>query len=222
MTQPVTFADVRTNPDIRTYIEKADETLVALGYTEHSFAHVEKCARMAGDLLQQLGYSDRTAELARIAAFMHDMGNVVNRADHALSGAVMAFRILDRMNMDPAELATIITAIGHHDEGTAFPVNAVTAALILADKSDVRRSRVRNQDFAAFDIHDRVNYAVEKSDLQLCTEEKSITLDLTIDNSISSVMDYFEIFLGRMLLCRRAADFFHIEFRLVINGLRHS
>ena len=218
----LTFADVRTNPDIRTYIEKADETLIALGYTEHSFAHVEKCAQTAGDLLLDLNYPARTAELARIAAFMHDIGNVINRADHALSGAVMAFRILDRMNMDPAELATVVTAIGHHDEGTAFPVNAVTAALILADKSDVRRSRVRNRDFSAFDIHDRVNYAVEKGTLLICPEEQSITLDLTIDNTISSVMDYFEIFLGRMLLCRRAADFFKIEFRLMINGLRHS
>ncbi|MDR2932863.1 MAG: HD domain-containing protein [Oscillospiraceae bacterium] len=215
----VTYETVLKNKDVKTYIEKADETLIALGYTEHSYAHVGKASKMAGDMLIALGYPERTAELARIAGHMHDIGNVVNRIDHAQSGAVMAFRLLDKMGMDADELATVVTAIGHHDESTAFPVNEVAAALILADKSDVRRSRVRNTDRANFDIHDRVNYAVEKSELTLSRQERTITLDLDIDSSISAVMDYFEIFLGRMILCRRAANHLGLKFRLVINGV---
>ena len=214
----VTYEMVRENTDIRTYITKADQTLIALGYTEHSFSHVGKCAKTAGDLLLELGYSERTTEIARIAGFMHDIGNVVNRIDHAQSGALMAFRLLDKMGMGADELSTVITAIGHHDESTAFPVHEVAAAVILADKSDVRRSRVRNPDLANFDIHDRVNYAVEKSELKLRSAESTITLDIDIDSSISNVMDYFEIFLGRMLLCRRAADYLGLKFQLIING----
>ena len=189
-----------------------------MGFTEHSFAHVGKCAHEASRLLKELGYDDRQVELARIAAYMHDIGNVINRVDHAQSGAVMAFRILDKLGLPPEDVATVITAIGNHDEHTAFPVNAVAAALILADKTDVRRSRVRNRDTIRFDIHDRVNYAVEHSQLTLDAEEKTLTLHLTIDITICSVMDYVEIFLSRMLLCRKAAEFFSLEFKLIING----
>ena len=212
------FETIRNSPEIRTYITQADASLLALGYTEHSFAHVTRCAQVAADLLSRLGYEDRQVELARISGYMHDIGNVVNRVDHAQSGAVMAFRILDKMGMAPEDVAVVVTAIGNHDEGTAYPVNAVAAALILADKSDVRRSRVRNRATIRFDIHDRVNYAVERSDLKLDTDAKTLTLELTIDTEISSVMDYFEIFMNRMILCRKAAEYFGLEFRMTING----
>ena len=212
------FEPIRNSPEIRTYITQADASLLALGYTEHSFAHVTRCAQVAADLLSRLGYEDRQVELARISGYMHDIGNVVNRVDHAQSGAVMAFRILDKMGMAPEDVAVVVTAIGNHDEGTAYPVNAVAAALILADKSDVRRSRVRNRATIRFDIHDRVNYAVERSDLKLDTDAKTLTLELTIDTEISSVMDYFEIFMNRMILCRKAAEYFGLEFRMTING----
>ena len=212
------FETIKNRPEIRTYITQADASLLALGYTEHSFAHVTRCAQVAADLLSRLGYEDRQVELARISGYMHDIGNVVNRVDHAQSGAVMAFRILDKMGMAPEDVAVVVTAIGNHDEGTAYPVNAVAAALILADKSDVRRSRVRNRATIRFDIHDRVNYAVERSDLKLDTDAKTLTLELTIDTEISSVMDYFEIFMNRMILCRKAAEYFGLEFRMTING----
>lgn len=215
----VTFEDIRRSPEIRTYIIQADASLSALGFTEHSFAHVTKCAETACGLLRDLGYDEHQQELARIAGYMHDIGNVVNRSDHAISGATMAFRILDKMGMEPADVAAVITAIGHHDDKTAFPVNAIAAALILADKTDVRRSRVRNQDSATFDIHDRVNYAVEYSEVRIDTErENVIVLALTINTDICSVMDYFEIFLQRMILCRKAAEFLKLRFRLEING----
>ena len=154
---PVTYEMVRKSEEINTYIRQADASLIALGYTEHSFAHVVRCAETASRLLSELGASEREVELARIAAYMHDIGNLVNRVDHAQSGAVMAFRILDKMGMPPEDTALVVTAIGNHDEGTAYPVNGVAAALILADKTDVRRSRVRNQATITFDIHDRVN-----------------------------------------------------------------
>lgn len=214
----VTYEQICSSPEIRTYITQADASLTARGFTEHSFPHVTKCAETAADLLQQLGYDDRQQELARIAGFMHDIGNLVNRHDHAISGATMAFRILDDLGMEPAEVAAVSTAIGHHDDKTAFPVNAITAALILADKTDVRRSRVRAKDPADFDIHDRVNYAVERSDLNLDLAAHTLTLSLSINTAVSAVMDYFEIFLERMLLCRKAADFFSLTFKLEING----
>lgn len=218
MTNKITFADIKNSQEIRTYIKQADASLAAMGFTEHSFAHATKCAEVAGGLLRDLGYNDHNVELAKIAAYMHDIGNVINRADHAQSGAVMAFRILDKMGMEAEDTATVITAIGNHDEKTAFPVNAVAAAIIIADKTDVRRSRVRNKETIYSDIHDRVNYAVEKSDLVLDKENKTITLYLTIDTEISAVMDYFEIFMERMLLSRRAADFLGLSFKLSING----
>ena len=212
------FNMILANEEIRTYITQADASLIALGFTEHSFAHVTKCAHAAASLLEQLGYDARHVELAKIAGYMHDIGNVVNRSDHAQSGAVMAFRILDKLGMSPEDIAVVITAIGNHDEHTAFPVNAVAAALILADKTDVRRSRVRNRDTITFDIHDRVNYAVTEADLVLTMESGELALHLTIDTNICAVMDYFEIFMSRMLLCRKAAEFFSLKFRLCING----
>ncbi|MGN1145525.1 MAG: HD domain-containing protein [Acetatifactor sp.] len=215
----ITFEDICNNETVKTYIRKADESLIALGYTEHSFPHVMKVAKVASDILLTLGYSEREAELARIAGYLHDIGNVINRIDHAQSGAVMAFRILDKMGADPEDIATIITAIGNHDESTAFPVNPIAAALILADKTDVRCSRVRNQDFASFDIHDRVNYSVKESTVDL-VKDSHIQLNLTIETKMCTVMDYFEIFLNRMILCRKAAEKLKLEFRLVINGQR--
>lgn len=212
----VSYQDIVQNDAVKTYILKADETLTALGYTEHSFAHVGIVAKEAGRLLEQLGYSAREQELARIAGYLHDIGNVVNRVDHAQSGAVMAFRILDNLQMEPAEIATVIAAIGNHDEKTAFPVNPVAAALILADKSDVRRSRVRSKETIAFDIHDRVNYSVVASETRI--EKEELELHLTIDTQICSVMDYFEIFLERMMLCRKAAEALGLRFRLIVNG----
>lgn len=215
----VTNEDVRSSEEIRTYIKQADESLKAIGYTEHSFAHCTKVAKVAGDLLEKLEYDAHEVELARIAGFMHDIGNVVNRIDHAQSGAMMAFRILDKMGMPPEDVATVITAIGNHDEQTAAAVNAVAAALIIADKTDVRRSRVRNRSTINFDIHDRVNYAAEKSDVILEPDSKTITLDLKINTEICAVMDYFEIFTGRMLLCRKAAEFLGLQFKLDINDV---
>lgn len=215
----ITYDDLKQNEAIKTYIKKADESLIALGYTEHSFAHVTKVAELAGNILLTLGYEEREAELARMAGYLHDIGNVVNRVEHAQSGAVMAFRILDNMNADPEDIATIITAIGNHDESTAYPVNAVAAALILADKTDVRYTRVRNQDFASFDIHDRVNYSVKESIVEV-VKNSHIELKLTIETKMCTVMDYFEIFLNRMILCRKAAEKLGLEFWLNINGQR--
>lgn len=215
----ITYDDLRKNEDIKTYILKADESLTALGYTEHSFAHVTKVAELAYDILITLGYDEREAELAKMAGYLHDIGNVINRVEHAQSGAVMAFRILDKMGAEPEDIATIITAIGNHDESTAYPVNAVAAALILADKTDVRYTRVRNQDFASFDIHDRVNYSVKESSVEV-VKDSHIELKLTIETKMCTVMDYFEIFLNRMILCRKAAEKLGLEFWLNINGQR--
>ena len=214
----ISFDEVRANVAISAYIRKADESLIALGFTEHSFAHVTLVAENAARILAAVGASREEIEMVRIAGYLHDIGNVVNRIDHAQSGAIMAFRLLDRMGADPEEIATIITAIGNHDESTAFPVNAVAAALILADKTDVRCTRVRNQDAATFDIHDRVNFAVKQSEVSVDGEAKEICLDLHIDTTICSVTDYFEIFLGRMILCRKAAEKLGLKFVLRING----
>ena len=213
----ITYEAVKANPSVQTYIKKADESLKALGYTEHSFAHVTKVAMVASNILETLGYSEREIELAKIAGYLHDIGNVINRIDHAQSGAVMAFRILDKMGADEEDIATIITAIGNHDESTAYPVNPVAAALILADKTDVRYTRVRNQDFATFDIHDRVNYSVKESEV-IVRKDECIELKLTIDTKECSVANYFEIFLNRMILCKKAAERLNHAFRLVING----
>ena len=214
----ITYKDIQNDETIRTYVQSADASLAALGYTEHSFAHVTHVAEMAGNILSELGYDERTVELAKIAGFMHDIGNLVNRVEHSQSGAIIAFRILDKMGMPADEISTIVAAIGNHDEGTGVPVNPVAAALIIADKSDVRRSRVRDKELNVHDIHDRVNYSVTGAKLLLNKGISEVTLKLTIDTNYSSVMDYFEIFLTRMLMCKKAADKLGLQFRLNING----
>ena len=214
----ITYEQIKNNEEIRAYICAADASLSALGFTEHSFAHVTRVATVAGDLLARLGFDEHTVNLTKIAGHMHDIGNLINRVDHSQSGAIMTFRILDRLGMPPADIAAICTAIGNHDEGTGVPVNEISAALILADKCDVRKTRVRNADEASFDIHDRVNYSVQDATLELEEAKREITLSLSIDTAYSSVMDYFEIFLGRMLLCRRAAERLGLSFRLRVNG----
>ena len=214
----MTYEAVKNNQTIKTYIQRADESLVALGYTEHSFAHVTKVAETAGYILETLGYPEHDVELVKIAGYLHDIGNLVNRIDHSQSGAVMAFRILDQMGFSAEDIATVTTAIGNHDEGTGVAVNAVAAALILADKSDLRRSRVRNSDIPSFDIHDRVNYSVQKSSLVINEVHTLIELRLMIDTNYGTVMDYFEIFLNRMILCRKAAERVGLQFRLMINN----
>ena len=218
MASIVTYKYIKQNPDIMEYIRRADSALEALGYTEHSFAHVERVAATSSMILTTLGYEPRTVELAKIASIMHDIGNVINRVDHAQSGAVMAFRLLDNLSMPADEICSVISAIGNHDEGTGNPLDPISAALIIGDKTDVRRSRVRNTDLLTFDIHDRVNYAVERSFVSITEDKRSIILDLCIDTEISSVLEYFEIFLDRMLLCRRASEFLNVDFRMVING----
>ncbi|MBQ8780547.1 MAG: HD domain-containing protein [Oscillospiraceae bacterium] len=221
----VNYEYIKRNKDIQTYIDHADAALSSIGYTEHSNAHVERSASIAYMVLSTLGYDERQCELARIAAYMHDIGNVVNRTDHAHSGALMAFRLLDKLGMPAEEIAVIVSAIGNHDEKTAAPVNPVAAAVIIADKSDVRRSRVRfagsvskDEMIDKDDIHDRVNYAVEKSDIYFSEDKKTLILDLVIDLDICSIMDYFEIFLGRMSLCRNSAKTLGVDFSVVING----
>lgn len=213
----VTFEEIKSNKDINIYISQADKSMEALGFTEHSFAHMTRVAETAGYILTALGYSEHDVELVKIAGYLHDIGNLINRNDHSQSGAVMAFRILDNMNMEAADIAKIVTAIGNHDEGTGIPVDAISAALILADKSDVRRSRVRNTDKTTFDIHDRVNYSAKNSVLKINEEKSLIKLKLSIDTKYGSIMDYFEIFLVRMILCRKAAEKLGIEFKLIIN-----
>lgn len=213
----MTYAQIQKDHAVRVYIAQADASMEALGFTEHSFAHVTRVAKTAGEILQSLGYPERTVELAKIAGFLHDIGNVVNRVDHSQSGAVMAFRILDRMDFPPEEIAAIVTAIGNHDEGTGVPVNALSAALIIADKSDVRRSRVRRKEDIETDIHDRVNYSVTDAALEINDEKNRILLKLTVDTAVSSVMEYFEIFMKRMLLCRKAAEKLGLSFGLMIN-----
>ncbi len=214
----ITLKDLKESNEIKTFLEIAEKQLEIQGYTEHSFRHVGLVSKTAGDILTSLGFNEREVELARIAGYIHDIGNAVNRADHAQSGAIMAYNILTRMGMSCQEAAEIMLAVGNHDEGDGNAVSNISAALILADKSDVHRSRVKNKDFATFDIHDRVNYAVESADIKIDSEKKTATLELRIDTKICPVMDYFEIFLARMSMCRRAADFLGLRFQLVING----
>lgn len=213
----ITFEEIKKNEAILTYIEQADLSLKALGYTEHSFAHVTKVSETAKYILETLSFPAHDIELAQIAAFLHDIGNLVNRVEHSQSSAIMASRLLDKMGMDAKDIALIATAIGNHDEGTGVAVNPIAAALILADKTDVRRSRVRNTDFKTFDIHDRVNYSVRESKLLVSPEEKTLNVFLTIDTEVGSVMDYFEIFLGRMIMCRKAAETLGLTFKLFMN-----
>lgn len=213
----LTFEELKKNDAINTYIISADKSLAALGFTEHSFAHVTKVAETCNYILSSVGKDEHEIELAKIAAYLHDIGNLVNRIEHSQSGAVMAFRILDNLNMSACDIATIVTAIGNHDEGTGVPVDDVSAALILADKSDVRRSRVRNTDKSTFDIHDRVNYSVESSSLEINEQKTEIRLSIKIDTNYGSIMEYFEIFMQRMLLCRKAAEKLGLSFKLTIN-----
>lgn len=213
----LTYEEITKNEAIKTYITRADESLGALGFTKHSFAHVMHVAETAGYILKTMGYDDRTVELAKIAGYLHDIGNLVNRKEHSQSGAIMVWSILNDKGCDPGEVATIVTAIGNHDEGSGVPVNAVAAAMILADKSDVRRSRVRNQDISTFDIHDRVNYSVTNSTLKINEDKTLVTLKLAVDTKYGSVMDYFEIFTQRMILCRKAAETLGLQFKLIIN-----
>lgn len=215
----ITFDTIRDNEDIKTYIRHADASLQALGYTEHGFAHVTSVAETAAYILQTTGYSAREVELVKIAGYMHDIGNLVNRVGHSQSGATMTMRILDKLGMPADEIASVVTAIGNHDEGTGEPVSELAAALILADKSDVRRSRVRAflrpEDF---DIHDRVNYSVTASRLQINDERTAVRLSLTVDTHYSAIMEYFQIFMERMTLCRHAAKQLGLKFELFING----
>lgn len=220
MFEQITFQDIKKNKEISVYLTEADNMLQALHYTDHGAGHVTKVSELAAEILKQLGYEKRDIELARIAGYIHDIGNVINRVEHAQSGAIMAFSILNKMGMDPKEIAMIIGAIGNHDEDTGIPVSPIAAALILADKTDVRRSRVRNKDKSAFDIHDRVNYAVEKSKVTIDSEKKNIILEMIVDTDICSLMDYFEIFLARMLMCKRAAEFLGLVFELKANGIK--
>ncbi len=213
----MTYEEIKNNEVIKIYIKQANESLDALGYTEHGFAHVTLVAETAGYILETLGYPKRTVELVKIAGYLHDIGNLVNRVDHSQSGALIAFRLLNEMGFPPEEIGMIVTAIGNHDEGTGVPVSSLAAALILADKSDVRRNRVRNEDKTSFDIHDRVNYSVTKSELKINEAHTIIKLKLSVDTHYSSVMDYFEIFLQRMVLCRKAAETLGLQFKLIIN-----
>ena len=217
----LTYDGIRQNERVRALIEMGNRALDTMGYTEHGYAHAGAVSAQASFLLEQLGYDERTCELARIAGFMHDIGNAVNRANHAMSGATLAFEILCECGVPNDEIALIINAIGNHDEGTANATSPLSAAIILADKSDVRRSRVQcRPGDPGFDIHDRVNYAVIESELSVDKDKRLIRLQLTIDTAICPVMDYFEIFLSRMVLSRRAADFLGQSFELVINETR--
>jgi metal-dependent HD superfamily phosphatase/phosphodiesterase len=214
------YESIRTDSEIKILIQSAGKTLEALGYTEHSFAHAGMVAERAGMILSQLGYDESWVDLAKIAGFLHDIGNLVNRSEHSQSGAVMAFQLLNQRGFPTEKTALIVSAIGNHDEGTGVPVNPIAAALILADKSDVRTSRVRNKKTVHDDIHDRVNYAVFSSELNIDKEKNMISLTLKIDTLICPVMEYFEIFLERMVLCKKSAESLKCNFELIINDTR--
>ncbi len=213
----VVLEDVENHPLVIAYIRRADDNLGALGYTEHGFRHTDMVANTSFRIISQLGYSVREAELAAIAGYLHDIGNVIERTHHYSIGALIAMNILRELGMLESEIAEIASAIGNHDEQSGYPVSIISAATILADKSDVHRTRVRNLDHTRFDIHDRVNYAVENSTLKLDPEKRVITLKIKIDTGLSHVMEYFEIFLTRMVQCRRAANLLEARFSLVIN-----
>ena len=214
----VKYKEIRENEEIREYIRKGNANLGVLGYTDHSVAHCAIVAEEAGKILEMFGYSEHEIELAKIAGFMHDIGNCVNRSRHAEYGGLLANEILKGMDVSLQDRVTVISAIGHHDESTGRAMDAVSAALIIADKTDVRRNRVREKEKATFDIHDRVNYAVTESKLTINVEEKTITLNLEVDEKICTMYEYFEIFLGRMMMCRSAAEMLGAKFRLRVNG----
>lgn len=216
----VILKDIKNNPEIKTYLEYSNKHLGAIGFTEHGFRHAEIVSRESARVLKELGFPQRDVELAEIAGYMHDMGNVISRYDHGQTGALIAMGILKDAGMDYDEIAIITAAIGNHEEEYGQAVNRIASALILADKSDVHRGRVRNRDKAAFDIHDRVKYAAEESKLIINKDAKSVQLKIRIDIEICPVMEYFEIFLVRMLICRKAAEFLGVRFQLVINEAR--
>ena len=214
----ITIETLRKDEEIGVYLKCSTEYLGTLGFTEHGKRHVSIVARRARNVLKDLDFSERDCELAEIAGYLHDIANMINRFNHGGMGAVMAYNILSRLKMPPEEIALVISAIGNHEEERGNAVNHVASALILADKSDVHRTRVTNTDFATFEIHDRVNFAAESADLEVNKKDKTIRLLLSIDTKICPVMEYFEIFLARMMMCRRAANFLACRFGLVING----
>jgi len=220
MNQNITFDLIQHHEEVLTYLKAGDHVLDVMGYTEHGIVHANIVAVWASQILEAFGYSEKDIELVKIAGFLHDIGNVVNRVNHAHSGAIMAYDILTRLNMDPIDISHVISAIGNHDEGSGFPISPLAAALMIADKSDVRRSRVRTVEHDRFDIHDRVNYAVETAQLTIDEREKTISLSLTIDTSIAAKMEYFEIFISRMLMCRKAASYLGATFILYMNNSR--
>lgn len=213
----VSLSEVKKHSSIKAYIKQADANLKAMGYTEHGLRHIGLVSSIAHNVLERLGYHERSAELAAIAGYLHDIGNCVGRVHHGASSALLVEPFLRELGMSPEEVALILSAVGNHEEEVGEPVNEIAAALILADKSDVHRTRVRNRDAASFDIHDRVNYAVIKSFLDVSEEERLITLRITIETENTSIMEYFEIFLDRMLMCRRAAAYLGCQFKLEIN-----
>ena len=216
----IKLQDVKQNPEVEALIKGAQKQLNALGYTEHGHRHISIVAKRAGDILEKLGYPERTVELAQIAGYLHDIGNCVNRVDHAHSGAIMAYQILKEMGMPVEERTEIMMAIGNHDENTGTAISEISAAIILADKSDVHRDRVSNTNLATFDIHDRVNYAVTNASLELNAETRKIRLELKIDTDICPVLDYFEIFMDRTMMSKYAAKYLNIWFELVINDTK--
>ncbi|MEE0752102.1 HD domain-containing protein [Frisingicoccus sp.] len=216
--EKITYKMVKESKEVNAFLEKGNESLGVLGYTEHSRKHAAKVAETSARILETLGYDPHLVELAKIAGYMHDIGNCVNRHDHPHSGAIMAFTLLNRWNVDPLDTAVIVSAIGQHDERTGTAVDPVSAALILADKTDVRRNRVRNQVKETFDKHDRVNYAALSSKLIINAEDKTAKLKIVLDENISSIMDYFEIFMQRMLMCKRASELLGLNFKLIANG----
>ena len=216
----ITLKDIKENKELDALIEGAQKQLTAIGYTEHGHRHISIVSERAGKILEELGYPQRRIELAQIAGYMHDIGNCVNRVDHAHTGAILAYQILKEMGMSIDEITEIMMAIGNHDENTGTAVSDISAALILADKSDVHRDRVTNKNLSTFDIHDRVNYAVTNADLILNAGERKITLNLKIDTKISPVLDYFEIFMQRTMMCKYAAKYLNIWFELIINNTK--
>lgn len=216
----VTLKDVMENEEVNALILGTKQELETLGYTEHSYRHLGIVSERTGKILEELGYDEHTVELGKIAGFLHDIGNCVNRVDHAHSGAILAFNILKEMGMPVEDRTSIMLAIGNHDESTGTAVSEISAALIMADKSDVHRSRVVNKNIATFDIHDRVNYAVTDSKLEINKEERKITLNLTIDTSICAVLDYFKIFMDRTIMTKYAAKFLNVWFSLIINDTK--
>jgi len=214
----MTYKEIRNHPEVCALLERGNQNLGVLGFTDHSEAHCLLVAERAAYILRKLGYEEHTQELARIAGFMHDIGNAINRTHHAEIGALLANDILKNTDMPMGDRITVIAAIGQHDESTGHSMDPISAALILADKTDVRRNRVRTKDTASFDIHDRVNYAVTGSSLKVNQEEKIIALNLQVDESICTMYEYFDIFLNRMLMCRGAAEMLGQQFRLTVNG----